>query len=97
MPKELSDLEPGYYKTRLYSRGPFVPVEVGYDEEFTRIHDGRIVSVGEYWCRWWPELNNPFYWCAVDPFEETGWGHRSDYFEPIDKDEFEWMLLLKSV
>jgi len=86
------DIEPGYYKTRLYSRGPYVPVEV---VGFTRIHDGKVV-VCPLSCRWWPLLNSDK-WVEIDPNKELGWGLRRYFWERIDETEFKLLMAIKTL
>lgn len=91
----VDDLDPGYYKVRLYQKGPWVPVRVWLEGE--RDEAGDLVEDERLRCQWWPCMDDPFTVYEIDPFEEVGIWIRHYFFQPIDKDEFEWMLLLKAM
>jgi hypothetical protein len=90
----IEDLEEGYYKTRLYSKGPWVPIKVWW--EGVR-ENGELVEDEVLRCRWWPDMQDPFYYCEIDPFEWRGGFMPCNFFEPIDKEYFEWLITIKTL
>jgi len=97
MPTGKHDLEPGYYKTRLCARGPYVPVKVSMERgKFCRIREGKLFSHMVLKCKWWPNVGDDLYE-EIDPFEERNYFTRCMFFKDIDEDEFEFMIAMKEL
>ena len=93
MPQDIHDLTPGYYKTRLYPRGPYVPVKVWWEGEY---ENGELVADEVLRCRWWPNMGDKLFE-EINPFEEHNYFLKCMFFEDIDKDEFEFMIAMKEL
>lgn len=82
-----SEPEPGLYKVRLFSRGPWVPVRV-WLEDGDRDESGELMSDQIWRGEWAPEMNR-IRWVPLDVLA------RWDFLWPIDKEEFEWLIAIK--
>lgn len=81
--------EPGYYRTRITKGGAFIPIEVV--EICQRDASGHIETDVEYRAYAWPLMQSD---------ERYEWEHdklNPFYLKTITKDEFKWMILLKSL
>jgi len=90
MVKIAGEPQAGFFKMRARKRGPWCPVRVW-------LRDGERDEAGELmedqkWCgEWNPDPHNPFAFYTFDVFERWEWLH------PIDEEEFQWLLTLKTL
>lgn len=83
-------LEPGYYKMRLRSRGPWVPIEIWLEDGDRDPETWELLSDQKLRAQWWPNTASDRAY-NVDP----------RYFfnraRPISKEEFEWLRVMKTI
>lgn len=90
--QELTDnwLEPGFYKIRLRSAGPWVPIEITLEDGERDPETWELLSDQKLAATWWPQTNST-----------QGYGVRPEWFFgrafPIDRSEFEWLLELRKI
>lgn len=92
LPREIGDdisAAPGLYKTKIVKGGAFIPLEVM--EMCERDEAGHIETDVTYRVLAWPEQRSDkcFRW---DYFELKPF-----FLRPITKDEFQWMMTLKTI
>lgn len=83
-------LEPGYYKVRAYSGGPWVPIEVTLQDGERDPDTWELLSDQTLRAEWWPQTNSTRGF-AVSP---------QRFFSrafPIDRREFQWLLTLRQI
>lgn len=83
------DPEPGLYKTRIRRGGPWAPVRVWW-EDGERDELGHLMSDQILRGEWAP-LTNQERWFPINVW--TQW----DFLWPIEKEEFEWLIVLKTL
>lgn len=88
--KKINDPQPGFYKKRLWARGPWAPVRL-WLEDGERDELGRLMSDQILRCEWNPNLHDPLAFYPIDPIEEWTW------LWPIKEDEYEWLIVLKTL
>lgn len=84
------DLQEGYYRTRAYKNGPWVPIRV-WLQDGERDVQGNLISDQ----RWMAEENrskDPFLWKHINPFQPN-----NVYWQPITEDEFQWIIALNTL
>lgn len=83
-------LEPGTYKVRLHPFGPWVPVEVWFEDGDRDPETWELQSDQTLAARWWPQTD------STDSFDVS-----PDRFinraRPIDRREFEWLIHLRTL
>lgn len=83
--------EPGFYKKRIRKRGPWAPVKVRWKVKPRLLVSKRERTIpGVLECVWAPATNK-VKWHTLDL--DRAWLT----LHPITKDEFEWLIALKSL
>ena len=83
--------EPGLFKTRLYSKGPWVPVKVTEISPAQTIISKRLRQIpAELRCEWAP-LTNRVRWFPINL--ERAWPG----LHPITEGEFKWLIEWKKL
>ena len=84
-------IEEGYYKTRAYRDGPWIPIRVWLEDGERDTETGELLSDQT----WKAEQNNsddPYLWEPTNPFHE-----KNIYWRKITKEEFKWITTLKTL
>ena len=84
------DPVPGYFKQRIRRRGPWAPYKIWVEDGDRCPETGELLSDQIIRGAWAPRTN------------EDGWFPRNPYKDwpyvwPIEKDEFEWLMMLKTM
>ena len=88
-------IEEGYYRARTGPGGPWVPVRIWFEQ--TRDEDTFILSPKEWKAKWAPSTDKTE-WYEIDPLELSGWDMpRWSWFRRITKEEYEWLIVLKTL
>ena len=87
--RDLNEPVPGLFKTRLRSRGPWVPARVWIEEDRDP-ETGELMADQQIICEWSPGTRSKR-WFRVNI--NRMW----ERLFPIDEDEFRWLMTLKEI
>ena len=80
----------GLFKVRLRGHGPWVPVRVWLEDGERCPETWELLSDQYYRAEWWPRTDQTVPYPA--PYQSL-----INRLRPIDKDEFEWLLTLRTI
>lgn len=83
-------LDPGCYKVRLHSGGPWVPLEITLEDGERDPDTWELLSDQWLSAEWWPQTNS----ARGFPVNPRRFFARAF---PIDRREFEWLLTLRRI
>ena len=83
-------LDPGYYKIRARSAGPWIPIEVMIEDGERDPKTWELMSDQKLTARWWPRTDSIQDY-AVAPQRFFARAH------PIDRREFQWLIALRQI
>ena len=89
---EVRSVHEGYFKTRAYKNGPWVPVRVWLEDGDRCPDTGELLSEQMYRAEENRRLNDPLAFNQIDPFDE-----KCIYRREITKEEFQWLILMKTL
>lgn len=86
-----NDIKEGYYKTRAYKNGPWLPIRVWLEDGERCAETGELLSDQ----KWKAEQNasgDPFGWTSINPFDQ-----KNIYWREITKEQFTWIVVQKTL
>ena len=86
------EIKAGLYKTRSYKNGPWIPVKVWLEDGERCPDTNELISDQTFKAEINEDEKSPFNWHEVEPFQED-----NVYWKPITKEEFKWIILLKTM
>ena len=86
------EIEQGFYKKRAYKSGPWIPVRIWLEDGDRDAETKELLSDQKFKAEINEDIKNPFNWHEIEPFQENNM-----YWKKITKEEFKWIILLKTM
>jgi hypothetical protein len=83
-------LPEGYYKVRSRAKGPWIPIHIWLEDGERCPETWELLSDQQWKAEWAPRTDTPRLF-PVNPFQFINRARR------ITKDEYEWLLILKTI
>jgi hypothetical protein len=84
-------LPEGYYKIRSRRAGPWIPIHIWLEDGERDPETWELLSDQRWKAEWAPRTDTPKLFPVNNPFQFINRAH------PISKDEYEWLLILKTI
>jgi hypothetical protein len=86
------DIQEGYYRTRAYKNGPWLPVRVWLEDGERCTETNELLSDQTVKAEINRSESDQFAWTPINPFDEN-----NIYWKEITKEQFTWITQLKTL
>lgn len=86
---QIDEIAEGYYKIRLRKAGPWMPIHIWLEDGERDPDTWELLSDQRWKAEWAPRTDSPRLY-SLNPFRFANRVH------PISKDEYQWLMLLRT-